>query len=1214
MPAPVTTTVGPAPAADRPSPLGAAVRAVLRSLEAGSRAEVVGLSGAARGLLARELLGRPGIPATMLAVAAGEEEAELLARDLAFFLAAGAGAGVRPVVRLPADPVLPYDDLSPDRGLEMERLGSLCRLHLQGGTVRAVVVSARALARRTVPRAVFEAHADLLGRGVEVDREALAARLVDLGYARVPLVEDPGSFAVRGGIVDLWSPALERPARLEFFGDEVESCRTFDPETQRTVADLEELVLCPAREALFTAEGKAAAVEAIREAAERVDRPTTKVREILDAVEAGTPFFGMEALLPGFHRGGLGTLLDYLPPRTLVYLDDPPEVERALADLEADLAREHEGALSREELALPPASHFLAAPEVRALLEPRPAVRRHRVWIGTEEPIRVRLGDTSGLRAEIEGAHGEEGALAPLTRRLEEWRSRGIAAVVACGAPSTADRLRRLLEDRRLAVRVRPGPLGDARALYEPSIHAHLLPGDPSAGFVDEEGGLALLTDEEIFGRRVRRRARAVRAESAFTAAFRDLEEGDLVVHVEHGIARYQGLTKMQIRGVEGDFLVLQYAGADRLYLPVSKLRQVQKFAGASPEHVQLDRLGGTSFALRKARVKEQLLKMAAELLDLYAARAAHPGFAFSEPDETYREFEAEFPWEETPDQARAIDDVVGDMTKSRAGARPPMDRLVCGDVGYGKTEVAMRAAMLAVLSGKQVAVLVPTTVLASQHERTFRERFKGYPVRIEAVSRMRPPEEVKRVLADAAAGKVDVLVGTHRLLGSDVSFRDLGLVVVDEEQRFGVTHKERLKKLRRLVDVLTLTATPIPRTLHMSLGGVRDLSIIATPPEDRRSIRTFLVKFDPAAIREAVEQEIRRGGQVFFVHNRVRSIGAMEKFLRELLPRVRIGVAHGQMPEGRLEEVMSRFVGREIDLLLTTSIIESGLDIPSANTVVVNRADQFGLAQLYQIRGRVGRSRERAYAYLLVPARRPVTREARMRLEALQRFTELGAGFRIASHDLEIRGAGNLLGKDQSGHIEAVGFDLYAELMEQAVRELKGEPPREEVDPDVHLPIPAFIPDPYMPDVHQRLWFYKRLAQAGTVEELGEIRAEIIDRCGEAPDELDALCALMEVKVHLRSLRIRGLDWGPGRLVLALGPDAALDPFALAKKVQTSGGSLRLTPEMKLVARLEGAPPKGGARPDGGSPAAQAAEGLALLSAARSLLASLEACRKTAG
>ena len=1171
-------------------------KALLDALASKREADVIGLAGAARGWIAKELVAL-GKARVLLAITAGEDEAEDLSRDLSFFFPPGS-SGRSPVLRVPADPVLPYDDLSPDRGLEMERLAALAGLYLGAGTVRAVVVSARALARRMVPRSVFERHADLVGRGVTVDREALASKLVSLGYTRAPLVEDPGTFAVRGGIIDLWTPLEERPVRLELFGDEVESAKAFDAESQRTVEDVDEVVLCPAREALFTEEGKQAAKQAVRDAAERVNRPTSRVREVLDAIDAGTPFFGLEALFPGFHSGGLATLFDYLPPELVVWVDGADAVAEALRDLEAELAREHEATLRREDLALPPAAHFLSAAEVEARLEQHPRVRRHGVWLGAQEPLRFELGETSDLRAEIEGAHGDEGALTPLARRLEEWRKRGLAAVVACSSPAASDRLRRLLEDRRLAARVHQGPLGDPAELYDPAIHAHLLRGDISAGFVDAAGRLALLSDEEIFGHRVKKRARATRLENTFASAFRDLNEGDLVVHVEHGIARYLGLSKMQIRGVEGDFLVLAYEGADRLYLPVSKLRQVQKFTGAAAEAIRLDRLGGSSFALRKARVKEQLLKMAGELLAIYAARQAHPGFTFREPDETYREFEAEFPYEPTADQARAIEEVLNDMSAHRAagprasGAKPPMDRLVCGDVGYGKTEVAMRAAMLAVLSKKQVAILVPTTVLAAQHERTFRERFKGYPVRIEAVSRLREGEEIRAVMKDLAAGKVDVIIGTHRLLAADVSFKDLGLLVIDEEQRFGVAHKERLKRLRKLVDVLTLTATPIPRTLHMSLAGARDLSIIATPPEDRRAIRTFVMKFDPAAVKDAIEQELRRGGQIFFVHNRVRSIAAMEKFLRELVPKARVGVAHGQMAEGKLEDVMRRFVDKELDILLATSIIESGLDIPSANTIIVNRADHFGLSQLYQIRGRVGRSRERAYAYLLVPARRPVTKDAQKRLEALQKFSELGAGFKIASHDLEIRGAGNLLGKDQSGHIEAIGFDLYTQLLEEAVRELRGEAPSEEIDPDVQLPVPAFIPDPYMPDVHQRLYFYKRFAQAGTDEELDEIRAEIVDRYGDPPDEVDALQAIMQVKVRLRALRIRGLEAGPGRLVFTLGEGAALDPFQLAKKVQASQGALRLTPEMKLVAHLgpDGTPSPPAATPRIARPAAPAA------------------------
>ncbi|MBI5068870.1 MAG: transcription-repair coupling factor [Deltaproteobacteria bacterium] len=1192
---------------------------IAEALAGAGLAEVTGLHGAARGALARALLAAsPG--RTLLAVAPDEEAADLLAADLSFFLAAGARPGVPPVVRLPADPVLPYDDLSPDRALEMERLAALCRLHLHGAAVRAVVVSARALSRRQVPRAVFERQAELLGPGLELGRDALCERLVLLGYARTPLVEDPGTFAVRGGILDLWSPLDERPVRIEYFGDEIERIRGFDPEGQLTTGEVAELVLCPAREALFTPEGKASAVAAVRDLAEKVNRPTAQVRALLDQLELGAPFFGLEALLPGFHPGGLSTLLDHLPGKPLALVDDPAAVAEALTDLETDLAREHAAALKREELALPPPAHYLSAAEAQAALGRLPRVNLHRLWMGTAEPIRADLADTSALRAEIEGAHGEASALQPLVRRLEEWRSRGITAVVACSTPSAADRLRRLLEDRRAPARSHAGPLPeDPAALFDPAVHAHLVGGEISRGFVDGQARLALLSDEEIFGRRVKKRARTARIENAFAAAFRDLNEGDLVVHVEHGIARYQGLTKMQIRGVEGDFLVLAYEGADRLYLPVAKLRQVQKFAGAAPEGIRLDRLGGTSFALRKARVKEQLLQMAAELLDVYAARAANPGHPFSAPGELYREFEAEFPWEATPDQQKAIDDVLADLQKQ--GQRPPMDRLVCGDVGYGKTEVALRAAMLAVLSRKQVAVLVPTTVLAAQHERTFQERFKGYPVRVEAISRMKTAEEVRAILKDLAAGRVDVIIGTHRLLGADVSFKDLGLVVVDEEQRFGVAHKERLKKLRKLVDVLTLTATPIPRTLHMAMSGVRDLSIIATPPEDRRAIRTFVAKFDPQTIRDALRQELRRGGQVFFVHNRVRSIGGMLRFLTELVPEARIGVAHGQMGEGKLEEVMSRFVRKELDVLLATSIIESGLDIPSANTVIVNRADHFGLGQLYQIRGRVGRSSERAYAWLLVPARRPVTKDAVKRLEALQKFSELGAGFQIASHDLDIRGAGNLLGKDQSGQIEAVGFDLYSQMLEEAVREKRGEAPREEIDPDVQLPLPAYLPDGYVPDVHQRLWFYKRFAQAGSDEELDEVRAELLDRYGDAPAEMDALCGVMALKVRLRALAIRALEAGPGRLVFTLGESAALDPFALAKWVQGSRGALRLTPDMKLVVHVgEGGkpvPPDQVRKPRPGpppTPAEEAAAGMELLQAARGVLAELQKRARAGG
>ncbi|HEY6104850.1 MAG TPA: CarD family transcriptional regulator, partial [Anaeromyxobacteraceae bacterium] len=729
--------------------------AVARALAARGEADVTGLAGAARGLLLRDLLarGEPGL-AAVLAVAADEDEADRLARDLAFFL-----GGRERVARLPADPVLPYDDLSPDRGLEMERLAALCRLHLDAGSLRAVVVSARALARRVVPRRAFD-QGEILAAGVSLDREALARRLVELGYARVPLVEDPGTFAVRGGILDLWSPLDERPVRLEFFGDEVESLRRFDSDTQRTSYRGEkappnpplapaqpppagpslagpdrgtEVVICPAREALFTAEGKAAAAAAVREAAERVDRPTTKVREILDAIEAGTAFFGMEALLPGFHPGGLATLFDYLPAGTLAWLDDHDAVAQALEDLAADLERDCAAAVRRSDLALPPEAHFLPPAEIASRLGGLPRLRRHRLWMGTGQPVRFDLAETGSLRAEIEGAHGEEGALGPLARRLEDWRTRRIAAVVACGTPSASDRLRRLLEDRRLATRVHPAPPGSLRALYDPAVHVHLVPGDISGGFVDAAGGLALLSDEEIFGRRVRKRPRAARADNAFAAAFRDLEEGDLVVHLEHGIARYGGIARMgESDGGRRDFMLLFYEGNDKLYVPVDRLDLVQRYSGVAHHKAKLDRLGGITWERTQRKVRKAMRDMAEELLALYAARAASSGHAFPADTPWQKEFEDAFPFPLTPDQERAVKDTKADMEKDG-----PIDRLICGDVGFGKTEVALRAAFVTALTGRQVAVIVPTTLLARQHYATFSKRFAGLPVTVAQASRL---------------------------------------------------------------------------------------------------------------------------------------------------------------------------------------------------------------------------------------------------------------------------------------------------------------------------------------------------------------------------------------------------------------------------------------------------------------------------------------------
>ncbi len=1146
-----------------------ALSRLLERLEAppGSAAPILGVGGGARGFVGASLHRRLG--KTILAVTTDEEAADRLAGDLAFFLPVPALAADSPVIRIPVDGVLPYDGLSPDRPTELERLAGLARL-ASGPTDRIVVVSARALARKMIPTQGLIADTERIELDSSHDRDDLARRLVALGYQSVPMVEDPGTFAVRGGIVDVWSPIYEQPARIELFGDEVESLRLFDPATQRTSGSLESLQLPQAREILFDPASQARGIAAARAAADRVNRPTAKVRELVDAIHEAIPAFGVEALLPGFFEGGLTPLMDHLPPDSLILLDDPLSIDRELEALELELEREHAAALERGELALPPDAHFLSTAGVREAIAPFRRAELHSLWIGAPggvEPIRFQFEPTARLRKEIEDHHGDEGALTPLVDRLKRWREKGWTTLIAGGSAGQSDKLRRLLQARRLHVKVREGtPPDPPSSLHDRSIHAWLYPAELSAGFLSPDDRFAVIADEEITGPRVHKKVRATkRADQPFIAAFRELDEGDLCVHVDHGLCRYGGLQKLNVRGVEGDFLVLHFEGKDKLFLPVSKLRQVQKFVGAGAENARLDKLGGTSWEKTKKRVKDELLKMAAELLDIYARRKAHPGTRFPDPDRFFEQFEAEFPFEETPDQAKAIRDVIQDMTSPQ-----PMDRLVCGDVGYGKTEVAMRAAFLAVLGRKQVAVLVPTTILALQHFQSFTKRMKSFPVQVDWISSLRSAQENRAVLRRAAEGKVDIVIGTHALLGSSVSFHDLGLVVVDEEQRFGVAHKEKLKKLRTSVDVLTLTATPIPRTLHMSMAGVRDMSIIQTPPADRRSIRTFVIRFSPTEIREAILREKARGGQIFFVHNRVESLGAMQRFLVELIPEASVGVAHGQMHEKLLERTIGEFIARQYDVLLCTTIIESGLDIPSANTIIVDDAHTFGLAQLYQIRGRVGRAAERAYAYLLVPASRQVTKDAQKRLEVLQRFSELGAGFHIASHDLEIRGAGNLLGARQSGQIEAVGFDLYSELLEEAVAELRGEPVEKIFEPEVQLPIPSYIPDDYLPDVHQRLLFYKKLSQANTDHEIDLVREELVDRCGPPPPEVDALCEVMGIKADLRALRLRALEAGPARLVITLGPDAALDPAKIAGLVAPNGASsdYRLTPDMKLVVR----------------------------------------------
>ncbi len=752
--------------------------------------------------------------------------------------------------------------------------------------------------------------------------------------------------------------------------------------------------------------------------------------------------------------------------------------------------------------------------------------------------------------------------LKPLVEKLLARQAEQKHVLMVCHQRNQAQRLYEMLSHYNLPLALSerdfPGELGRSDS------QLRIMVGDISRGFQLDEDQLAVIAEEEIFGVRIKRRGVSEARRKQLLTSLAELKPGDYMVHIDFGVGIYRGLQHLTFSGMEGDFLLLEYAGADKLYLPVDRINLVQRYVGAEGVEPHVDKLGGAGWEKTKAKARAAIQEMAGELLKIYAARQVEEGHAFSPPDELYQEFEAAFAYEETPDQQAAIEDVLLDMESKK-----PMDRLICGDVGYGKTEVALRGAFKAVMDGKQVAVLVPTTILAQQHMETFSARLKSYPVKVEMLSRFRTPKEQKEIIEGVKNGTVDVVIGTHRLLQKDIVFKDLGLLIIDEEQRFGVTHKERLKKYRAVVDIMTLTATPIPRTLYMSLMGIRDLSIIDTPPVDRLAIKTFVARTSDDLIREAVLRELRRGGQIFFVHNRVQTIGAMAEHLQRIVPEAKIAVGHGQMEEKELERVMLSFMHGESNLLLCTTIIESGLDIPTANTLIVNRADTFGLSQLYQLRGRVGRSKQRAYAYLLIPGEGAISADARERLKIIQELTELGAGFRIATHDLEIRGTGDLLGARQSGDIAAVGFELYTELLEEAIRQLKGEELAERVEPEIKLRIPAFIPEDYVREPNQRLIIYKRLTQATSEEDVAEIMGELVDRFGKLPLAALYLVEVMKLRVALKAMLVKEIEFDGKKLVLSFHQKTPVSPDTIIGLIRQQPKKYQFTPDFRLCAEL---------------------------------------------
>ena len=1100
----------------------------------------------------------------------------------------------------------PYSAISPPLRPTARRQALLLEL-LQGRRPNIVISDGPGLIQRGMELTTLRQYGIQLEQGETIDREGLLRQLLHAGYMRNTRVEDPGNFALRGSLIDIFPPSRTAPLRLDLFGDEIESIHIFDPATQRNQEKIKAVQVAPLRDLLLDPEHCGYANKALPTLCDSQNYPSRKRRDLQQNIERGLPFFGMEALAPLFAMGlqpALWTRMLQLPfaDNAQIVLIDGDALEQQMQAHWDKLHRDFARLRAKNQLAAEPEQHCAAPDAVFAELQKKACLEICSSSLNLRPDDKIAqetfaeagcdcdrriffLGaqDNDALRQDLQRAaqghdapkQDEEDLFAPLRKQLGQLRQRGLTTLIAVHGQTGLQRLHNLLRDHNMNAKALDGlpDLHDEaalRPLFNPSLYALLCPVTrlPSAGVIFAQQGFALLSEADIFGRRDL--SGATKKRRAFKTSLAELNDGDFVVHVEFGIGRYHGLVRLNLNGALSDFLLITYRDDDKLYLPVTRINQVQRYSGADGHRPRLDKLGGQSWSKTRARVKRAILSMAQELLSIYARRALSQAPVMAAPDALYREFEARFPFDETPDQAKAIEDCLRDLQRGQ-----PMDRLVCGDVGYGKTEVALRASMLTVLSGYQGAVLTPTTVLAQQHFLTFSERFAGLPVELELLSRMRNNSQVKDSLQRLRKGRTDIVIGTHRLLSHDVDFAKLGLLIIDEEHRFGVKDKERVKAMRGNVHVLSMSATPIPRSLQMSFFSIRDLSVIDTAPAERVAIRTQVTRFDQDLIREVIERELQRGGQVYVVHNRVQSIDAFAAFVQRLVPNARLAVAHGQMRPAALEKIMLSFISGEKNVLVSTTIIESGIDIPRANTMIINRADRLGLAQLYQLRGRIGRSRERAYAYLLVPpGASKMPPKARKRLEVLQRFAELGAGFKIAQHDLELRGAGDILGKNQHGHVASVGYEMYVELLHSTVRDLQGKAPEDVPEPDLQAPVDAFIPDDYIFDVHERLQAYQGMATAQNSAEVYAVLTTLEERFGKPPAPLRRLAELMVIKVMLKKMAARGMSLHPpgdtaaepARVIISLGERSRLDAQKLVAWVSEQAPRLRLTPQMKLV------------------------------------------------
>lgn len=1110
--------------------LGASGRSADIASAPSATLRMTGLQPTAKALYAVLLAWRAKRPLVVLTASPKEAEAfQQAASAICDMLPADALPG--PPVLLPALDVLPFQRLSPHGEISQHRALALGRMS-SGQTAMAVMPVASALLK-TEDQAFYQRLSLELHQGEETLLDEIVGYLESVGYVRSEPVNLPGEYSVRGGILDVYPAGADDPVRVEFFGDEIESMRVFRPDTQRSVetvasCNIPPMLEYPKSHDLFMA-----------------------MQETLgyDLVPTASPFAGWQQAVPAV-RPRQHSVLDLMPGALLV-IDEPEACGSAVEKL---WQRLHDAA---EQCFFPPETSILGEADWQRVFVRRANVVLEELDLVSPNAVPV----TASLHVASRPGFRFHGNMKQAVEEARHLREQEITTVMLAGNTGELERLADVLEEYECPFQIAL-PDGDAawdairRRGYRTVDSARIVLARCGlrSGVLLPESQVCFVGNEDLFDRSslvAEQTSRPGQHLASFTLDISDLKVGDLVVHQEHGVGRFLGLKEVQQEGVKTDFMLLEYANESKLYVPLTRMDLVQKFRGGGEAKPQIDRLGGVTWQRTKARVKARMRDMADELLKLYAQRKLARGFAFSADSNWQREFEDSFPYTDTVDQAKAVAEIKRDLESEL-----PMDRLLCGDVGYGKTEVAMRAAFKALGDGKQVAVLAPTTVLAFQHHETFKRRFAAFPVRIDVVSRFRSTKDVKKALEDLAAGRTDIIIGTHRLLSADVEFHDLGLMIIDEEQRFGVRHKEKLKQIRQNVDSLAMSATPIPRSLHMSLLGLRDLSVIETPPKDRLAIHTVVAHFDTELIRSAIEQEVGRGGQVYFVHNRVESIFARAGQIKDLVPGLRVGVGHGQMPEAELERVMLGFMGHEFDVLVSTSIVENGLDIPMANTIIIENADRFGLSELYQLRGRVGRSNRRAYAYLLVPADGTLSEIARKRLAALKEFSDLGAGFKIAALDLELRGAGNLLGGEQHGHIDAVGYDTYMSMLEETIREMRGEDIPPEVYSSISLGLDVRIPAEYIPDENQRLRAYKQIADVANPTDAARVFDGLRDRYGTPPESLSLLVEFSLCKSLARELGVENLEKRGLALMVKFHPQTRMDPERLMRLIEKTEGA----------------------------------------------------------